>query len=71
MGEFADNEIDYVRWQNRACRFYLGARLLHRSEFQAPAAYSAAIAFELLLKATLIYWDQSFDPLDVVMAWPS
>lgn len=64
MGKFADHEIDYVRWQNRACRFYLGARLLHRNELHAPAAYSAAIACELLLKATLIYWVRSFNPLE-------
>ena len=64
MGKFADHEIDYVRWQNRSCRFYLGARLLNRNELHAPAVYSAAIAIELLLKATLIYWDRSFNPKD-------
>jgi HEPN domain-containing protein len=64
MGNFADHEIDYVRWQNRASRFYLGARLLHRNEMHAPAAYCSAISCELLLKATLIYWDRSFNPLN-------
>jgi HEPN domain-containing protein len=64
MSEFAAHEVDYVRWQNRAFRFYAGARLLARNELHAPAVYSAAIALELLLKATLIYWDRSFDPLD-------
>lgn len=56
-------EIDYVAWQNRATRFYLAARLVHRNGFLMPAAYSAAITIEMLLKATLIYWDCSFDPM--------
>ena len=64
MAKFTDNQVDYVRWQNRACRFYLGARLLYRNALHAPAAYSAAMAIELLLKGTLIYWDRSFNPLD-------
>jgi len=55
-------ELDYVIWQNRACRFYLAARLLHRQGLLAPAAYCATQALELLLKATLIYWDKSFHP---------
>ncbi|MGH9551150.1 MAG: HEPN domain-containing protein, partial [Terriglobales bacterium] len=59
----AQHERDYVRWQNRAVRFYLAARLLHGNQLYAPAAYSAAIAIELLLKATLVYCDRSFDPL--------
>jgi HEPN domain-containing protein len=58
------HEVQYVVWQNRALRFYLGARILHRNVLYAPAAYSAAMATELLLKGTLIYWDRSFDPLD-------
>lgn len=57
-------EADYVVWQNRAFRFFLGARALIQQELEAPAAYSASIALELLLKATLIYWDQTFDPLE-------
>ena len=55
-------EINYVIWQNRASRFYLAARLLHRHELAAPAAFSATQALELLLKATLVYWDEAFDP---------
>ena len=64
MGDFAAHEVDYVRWQNRAFRFFVGARLLATNQLYAPAVYSAAIAVELLLKATLIYWDRTFDPLD-------
>lgn len=55
-------EIDYVIWQNRASRFYLAARVLHWHELAAPAAFSATQALELMLKATLVYWDKSFDP---------
>lgn len=64
MGSFAEHEVDYVRWQNRAFRFFVGARVLAQHELHAPAVYSAAIALELLLKATLIYWDRTFNPLD-------
>ena len=56
-------EIDYIRWQNRALQFYLAARSSHATKLWAPAAYSSAMAIELILKATLIYWDKSFDPL--------
>lgn len=56
-------EIDYVIWQNRAFRFYLGARLLQRHGLLAPAAHAATQSLELLLKATLVYWDRSFEPL--------
>ena len=64
MSAIAPHELAYVAWQNRAFRFYLGARLLHRNELFAPAAYSAAMALELLLKATLSYCDQSFNSLE-------
>ena len=55
-------EVEYVRWQNRATRFYMAARLLHSNEMFAPAAYCASQAIELLLKATLVFWDKSFNP---------
>jgi HEPN domain-containing protein len=64
MSAVAPHELAYVVWQNHAFRFYLAARLLHRKELFAPAAYVAAMALELLLKATLSYWDRSFDPLE-------
>lgn len=57
-----ERKLDYVRWQNRAFRFYVGARLLYLNEQYAPAAYCANQALELLLKATLVYWDKSFHP---------
>ena len=56
------SEIDYVAWQNRATRFYVGARLLYLNEMFAPAAYCASQTIELLLKATLVFWDRSFVP---------
>lgn len=55
-------EVEYVRWQNRATRFYVGARLLYSNDMFAPAAYCASQAIELLLKATLVFWDRSFNP---------
>ena len=58
----AANERAYVIWQNRAFRFYLGARLLFRHQQQAAAAYCAFQCLETLLKATLVYWDKSFAP---------
>ena len=64
MSAVSPNGLAYVAWQNRAFRFCLGARLLHRNELFAPAAYSAAMALELLLKATLSYWDRTFDPME-------
>lgn len=65
MNQPSKREVSYVIWQNRASRFYLAARLLYFNELYAPAAYAAAISIELLLKATLIYWDQSFIPKNV------
>ena len=56
--------IDYVRWQNRSFRFYLGARLLLFNKIYSPACYSLVMSIELLLKATLLYWDKSFRPED-------
>jgi HEPN domain-containing protein len=64
MAGHAAHEYAYIEWQNRATRFYLAARRLYLSELSAPSAYCAAIAIELLLKATLIYWDRAFNPSD-------
>jgi HEPN domain-containing protein len=55
-------EVDYIVWQNRSVRFYLGARLCYLSGLVAPAAFCAQQALEALLKATLKYWDRSFEP---------
>ena len=64
MNTFADHEYAYVEWQNRATRFYLAARRLYHSDLHAPSAYCAAMSIDLLLKATLIYWDRTFVPED-------
>jgi len=55
-------EEDYIVWQNRAFGFYLASRLLIRYSLLRPATFSANQAIELLMKATLIYWDRSFKP---------
>ena len=60
MASITPREVQYVIWQNRATRFYAAARLCYHARLFAPAAYSAAIALELLLKATLYYHDKSF-----------
>ena len=57
-----DNELNYIIWQNRAFRFYLGARLLSLNEQHSPAAFCSSQALESLMKATLVYWDKSFNP---------
>lgn len=51
-------------WQNRATRFYLGARSCYLNGLLAPALHNAFIALELLLKATLVYHDKSFRERD-------
>ena len=58
----AEHERSYIVWQNRAFWFYVPARLLYRREHYSAAAFCAAQAIELLLKATLVYWDRSFQP---------
>jgi HEPN domain-containing protein len=64
MGTIATHEREYVVWQNRAFRFYIGARCLNNSQLYAPAAYTGAMAIELILKATLVYWDKRFVPVE-------
>lgn len=59
---FKQNEYDYIRWQNRAFHFYLASRLLYFNEHVGPVAFCAQQALELMLKATLVYWDKSFQP---------
>jgi len=56
------NETNYIIWQNRAFRFYLGARLLSFNEQHSPAAFCSTQALESLMKGTLVYWDRSFNP---------
>jgi HEPN domain-containing protein len=57
-----NNERNYIIWQNRAFRFYLGARLLLVNEQHSPVAFCCTQALESLMKATLVYWDKSFKP---------
>jgi hypothetical protein len=55
-------ERDYIIWQNRAVEFYLAARALHHGTINRPACYCTVIAVELLLKATVLFFDASFVP---------
>jgi len=57
-----NRDMQYVIWQNRGFRFYIGARVLYRAAIYGPAALCATQAIELLLKATLVYHDRSFKP---------
>lgn len=57
-----EKQKTYIVWQNRAFRFYLGARLLMLNEQHSPAAFCGVQSIETLMKATLIYWDKSFNP---------
>jgi len=57
-----ETNISYIIWQNRAFRFYLGARLLILNKQYSPSAFCGLQALESLMKGTLIYWDKSFKP---------
>ncbi len=63
-------EIDYTAWQNRATYYYIASRLLALNKVWPPAAFCGQQALENLLKATLIYWDKSFDPIKVCHNFP-
>jgi HEPN domain-containing protein len=56
-------KVEPTKWHERAFNFYLAARLLAANGLLGPAAFSARQAVELLLKAALVYWDTSFDPI--------
>ncbi len=70
MPKFAAHELNYVRWQNRATRFYLAARLLYRHKQYAPAAFCGSQSIEIMMKASLVYWDRSFKPEDANHSLP-
>ena len=53
---------EYIRWQNRAFRFYVAARCCYRKTFYAPASFLCYQSVELLQKATLLWYDPSFNP---------
>ncbi len=58
----AEKDINYIRWQNRSFWFYLAARTCGNKGFYAPAAFLSQQCVEQLVKATLIWWEPSFDP---------
>ena len=58
----AERDKTYIIWQNRAFRLYPAARTCWRKKFHTPAVFLSHQIVELLLKATLIYWDYSTDP---------
>lgn len=58
----SETQKNYIIWQNRAFRFYLAARLLMLNEQYSPAAFCGLQSIESLMKATLVYWDKSFNP---------
>lgn len=58
------NEMQYIMWQNHATDFYIASRQLILTENWHPACFCAFQAIETLLKATLQYWDKSFQPKD-------
>ena len=62
MEKIQNNEVNYIIWQNRSFRFYLGARLLLLNGQYSPCAFCSVQAIESLMKATLVYWDKSFNP---------
>ena len=58
----AEKEKKYIIWQNSAYRFYIASRLLYFKDLVGPTVFCGQQALELLLKATLVYWDKSFQP---------
>jgi len=56
------HEMQYIMWQNHATDFYIASRQLILTENWRPACFCAFQAIETLLKATLLYWDKSFQP---------
>ena len=53
-------ERNYIIWQNRAVEFYFAARALHHGGLNRAACYCAVMALELVLKATVLFFDRSF-----------
>ena len=58
----AEKDRTYIAWQNRAFWFYLATRTCGNKGFYAPAAFLSQQCVEQLVKATLIWWESSFDP---------
>ena len=57
-----EQDHDYIIWQNRAFCFYVAARACFHKGFLPPSAFLSQQCIEQLLKATLIWWDSSFEP---------
>ena len=57
-----EQDRDYIAWQNRAFYFYVAARACFHKGFLPPSAFLSQQCIEQLLKATLIWWDSSFEP---------
>jgi len=53
---FKNSCYDYVRWQNKALRFYIAARLLYNEELISPATFCAFQALENIMKATIMFY---------------
>ncbi|MBN2141196.1 MAG: HEPN domain-containing protein [Desulfovibrionaceae bacterium] len=52
----------YISWQNAAFDFYVSARLLIQQEILRAATFCSFQAIECLIKATLIYHVDGFEP---------
>jgi HEPN domain-containing protein len=58
-----DKHIKYIVWQNKSFKFYLASRVLYFKELGSPSSFCAVQAMELLLKATMFYYVNDFNPL--------
>ncbi len=57
-----NKNLRYKAWQNHATRFYLGSRCLDLAGLHSSSVFCGFQAIENLLKATLLYYDPSFNP---------
>ena len=72
--KLSTNQVEYVRWQNRAFRFYVPARVLVLTggkdmRFNSAAHFCGQQAIETLLKASVLYFDPSFAPKSARHDW--
>jgi hypothetical protein len=54
--------VEYIAWQDKSLQFYLAARLLFFHEQYGPALISGHHGLALLMRATLLHWDEHFNP---------
>ena len=57
-----EKDHNYIAWQNRAFEFYLAARICCDKGLYAPTAFLSQQCVEQLMKATLLWWEPTFDP---------